>query len=117
MRLVYGLALFVSFVLAIVVGGTVFALALGTAACIAGNEFIVIAQAKGINVSRLIIRLMIPAFFVLATLPQLPATPFDPTFSIDHLPLLLTVGVLASLCMPIFAGKSSATISDIAATI
>lgn len=99
-------------------GGPILALALGTAAYLAGEEFIAMTRAKGMNPSPRVIRGMIIAYFVMAALPELPGLNLPPGFSEDHFPLLLTVGVCISFIRLLFRTESPpATIADIATTV
>ncbi len=99
-------------------GGPILALALGTAAYLAGEEYIAMARAKGIHPSPRIIRGMIIAYFVMAALPELPGLNLPPGFSEDHFPLLLTIGVCISFIRLLFRSENPpATIADIATTV
>lgn len=117
-RVIYGLALFLMAIGALAAGGVIWAIALGTAAMIAGNEFIAMTQSKGMKPSVRIVRSMIFAFFVLAAIPSLPGLHLSPTFSIEHFPILFTVGICASFFRLLFRSENPpATIADIATTI
>jgi phosphatidate cytidylyltransferase len=120
-RVIYGLGLFIIDILGLVAGGVIWAITLGTAALIAGNEFIEMTRAKGMKPSARIIRNMIIAFFVVAAIPTIPGIKMvniTPTWSVEHFPLLLTVGVCVSFIRLLFRGENPpATIADIAATI
>jgi phosphatidate cytidylyltransferase len=121
MRLLFGWLLFGLAMASILAGGLPFALALGTASYMAGNEFIAMAKVKGMNPSARIVRAMIIAFFVIALLPAIPGLKLSPDFSLEHFPLLITVGLCASFFRLLFRRHDSdsppATIADIATTI
>lgn len=118
MRVLYGWVLFLSAVTAIAMGGVVFALVLGAVSYIAGNEFIAMVRAKGIHPSVRIIRGMIIAFFVVAALPSVPGLNLSWNFSLEHFPILLTVGMCTAFFRLLFRlEEPPATIADIATTI
>lgn len=118
MRVLYGWVLFLSAVTAIAMGGVVFALVLGAVSYIAGNEFIAMVQAKGNHPSVRIIRGMIIAFFVVAALPSVPGLNLSWNFSLEHFPILLTVGMCMAFFRLLFRlEEPPATIADIATTI
>jgi phosphatidate cytidylyltransferase len=118
MRLLFGWTLFFVSVATLALGGVVWPIALGTAALLAGNEFIAMTQARGIHPSPRIIRFMIIAFFVMAALPEIPWLNLPDSFSLQHFPILLTIGICLSFFRLLFRGENPpATISDIATTI
>jgi phosphatidate cytidylyltransferase len=118
MRVQLGWLLFLAAVVSIAFGGLIFPVALGLVSYLAGNEFIAMAQAKGIRPSVKIIRSMIIAFFVVAALPAVPGLDLPWNFSLEHFPILLTVGMCASFFRLLFRHeKHPATIADIATTI
>lgn len=126
MRVIYGLLLFSLAVFSIMAGGIWLALALGAACVMGGREFIAMARRKGINPSARIVLGMIVAFFVVAAVPDLPAWltggKVPDSFSIDHFPLLLSIGIYISFFRLLFRPVNSpahppATIADIASTI
>jgi phosphatidate cytidylyltransferase len=118
MRVRYGWLLFLTAVVSIAVGGLLFPLALGTVSYIAGNEFIAMVQAKGIHPSVRIIRGMIIAFFVVAALPAVPGVNLSWNFSLEHFPILLTVGMCIAFFRLLLRHEDPpATIADIATTI
>lgn len=124
-RLVYGWGLFIIAVAVVMMGGLVFSAGTIFVAVLAGNEFIGIMRAKGVNPSPRIIRGMIIAFMVTASLPQifavLPAEwnlRVSPDAGLLHFPFLLTTGVCISFYRLLFRHlKPPATIADIATTI
>ena len=122
MRLLYGWILFSISVFAILAGGVFLALVLGAACFMGGKEFIDMARKKGINPSSRIVLGMIVAFFVVAGLPALPPSvlgwQIPDSFSINHFPLLMTVGIFISFFRLLFRDQERpATIADIASTI
>lgn len=117
-RVVYGLALFLIAVGALAAGGVIWAITLGAACMVGGNEFVEMTKAKGMKPSPRIVRHMILAFFVLAAVPSIPGIHVSPGFGIQHFPILLTIGVCASFFRLLFRDESPpATIADIATTI
>jgi phosphatidate cytidylyltransferase len=118
MRVLYGWLLFFAAVTAIAMGGLVFPLALGTVCYIAGNEFIAMVRAKGMHPSVRIIRGMIIACFVVAALPAVPGLNLSWNFSLEHFPILLTVGMCIAFFRLLLRHEDPpATIADIATTI
>jgi phosphatidate cytidylyltransferase len=122
MRLLFGWLLFAGAVFSIMAGGIFLSLALGYACFMGGREFIAMARKKGINPSARIVLGMIIAFFVMAALPAVPqwmiGIRVPDTFSIDHFPLLLTIGIYISFFRLLFRHDNPpATIADIASTI
>lgn len=118
MRVVVGWMLFGIALASIMVGGLLWPLALGAAAYMAGEEFIAMTRAKGMHPSPRIIRGMIIAFFVMAALPAVPGLKLAWNFSLDHFPILLTVGVCISFFRLLFRHETPpATIADIATTV
>lgn len=118
MRVKSGWLLFVAAVASTLLGGIFFALALGAVSYIAGNEFILMLRNKGIRPSARIIRGMIIAFFVVAALPAVPGVNLSWNFSLEHLPILLTVGICTSFFRLLLRNEDPpATIADIATTI
>jgi len=119
-RVVYGWTMFFLAVVSIICGGLVFAAAMCIACYMAGNEFMGMVQAKGIRPSVRIVRGMIIAFFVIASLPVVPglhlSLPWN--FSLTLFPLLLTVGMCISFFRLLFRNaQPKTTIADIATTI
>ena len=100
-------------------GGFWFALALGTACYLGGNEFIGMARAKGIHPSPRIVRFMTVAFIAVATLPAIPGLKNLPwNVSLEYFPILLVVGICMSFFRLLFRQDAPpATIADIATTI
>src|SRR5579883_2551528 len=108
-RVLYGWGLFFIAVAALVSGGLIFTVFLGTLAVLAGNEFIAMMNVKGLKPSPRIIRGMTIAFFVMASLQKLiqlvPGTnnlKLPPEFPFQHFPLLLTTGVCISFFRLLF---------------
>ena len=99
-------------------GGIWLPLVLGAACVVGGNEFISMANAKGMKPSPRIIRSMIIAFFVIAGLSGVPGLKLPWNFGVEHFPILLTIGICASFFRLLFRGENPpATIADIASTI
>lgn len=122
MRLLFGWLLFAGAVFSIMAGGIFLSLALGYACFMGGREFIAMARRKGINPSARIVLGMIIAFFVVAALPAVPewmiGIRVPDSFSIQHFPLLLTIGIYISFFRLLFRHDNPpATIADIASTI
>jgi phosphatidate cytidylyltransferase len=117
MRVLYGWTLFFIAVGVVMVGGLLFPLVLGFACYMGGNEFIVMAQTKGIRPSVKIIRFMIVSFFVVAALQAVPGLNLPWNFGIEHFPLLLLIGICASFFRLLFRSDKPAAIADIATTI
>jgi phosphatidate cytidylyltransferase len=118
MRVLYGWILFFIAVVSIMFGGLVFPIVLGAACFLAGNEFIGMARAKGMHPSVRVIRGMVIAFFVLAALPVVSGLNLPWNFALEHMPILLTVGICASFFRLLFRHEQPpATIADIASTI
>lgn len=122
MRVIYGWLLFAAAVLSIMAGGISLAAALGAACFMGGREFIAMARRKGINPSARIVLGMIVAFFVMAAVPDMPAWmtggKVPDSFSIQHFPLLLSIGIYISFFRLLFRHENPpATIADIASTI
>ncbi|HEY9680156.1 MAG TPA: phosphatidate cytidylyltransferase [Oculatellaceae cyanobacterium] len=118
MRIIYGFALFFIAVASIMAGGAVFALVLGAACFMGGLEFIGMAKAKGMHPSPRIILSMIVAFFVVAGLPSVRFLHLPWNFSLEHFPILLTVGICISFFRLLLRNENPpATIADIATTI
>ncbi|MBP6744288.1 phosphatidate cytidylyltransferase [bacterium] len=122
MRLLFGWLLFAGAVFSIMAGGIFLSLALGYACVMGGREFIAMARKKGINPSSRIVLGMIIAFFVVAALPDIPqwmiGIKVPDSFSIQHFPLLLTIGIYLSFFRLLFRNDNPpATIADIASTI
>lgn len=122
MRFLMGWFLFGIAIVSLICGGVVFPIALATGSLLAGNEFLQIAQVKGIRPSVRIVRTMILAFIIVAALPDLhvPGLPVDmhSDFGLCHFPALLTIGVCASFFRLLFRNEHPpATIADIATTI
>src|SRR6516162_462217 len=118
MKVLYGWLLFVSAIAIIAVGGLVFPIALGLVSFIAGDEFIAMVRAKGIRPSVRIIRGMIIAFYVVAALPAVPGLNLSWNFSLEHFPILLTVGMCAAFFRLLLRHEDQpARIADIATTI
>lgn len=117
-RVIYGFLLFSIALGALIAGGAIWALALGTACFIGGNEFVAMTQAKGMKPSPRIVRNMIISFFAMAALPSIPWFNLPAHWAIDHFPILLTIGICASFFRLLFRGENPpATIADIATTI
>ena len=119
MRIFYGWVLFLVAVVSIMAGGLIFAVVLGSACFMGGLEFIGMAKAKGMHPSPRIILGMIVAFFVVAALPVIPGLKIPGwNFSLEHFPILLTVGICISFFRLLFRNENPpATIADIATTI
>jgi phosphatidate cytidylyltransferase len=118
MKVFYGAILFFSAIAIIAMGGFVFPIALGFVSYLAGNEFIGMVQAKGIRPSVRIIRNMIIAFFVIAALPVVPGLNLSWNWSLEHFPILLTVGMCAAFFRLLLRHEDPpARIADIATTI
>lgn len=118
MRVMYGWLLFAVAVLSILAGGFLFPLCLGTAAYLAANEFIAMTRAKGMNPSARVIRGMTIAFFAVAALPAVPGVQLPWNFSLEHFPILITIGICISFFRLLLRHeKRPATIADIATTI
>ncbi|MBI5176043.1 MAG: phosphatidate cytidylyltransferase [Candidatus Obscuribacter sp.] len=141
MRLLFGWLLFFLAVASIMAGGKFLALVLGAACFMGGKEFIAMAKRKGINPSSRIVLSMIVAFFVVAAIPDfIPGRGLNlgpladlaflkklagsvdqaywSNFSINHFPLLLTIGIYLSFFRLLFRNVDPpATIADIASTI
>lgn len=117
-RVIYGLALFLIAVGALAAGGVIWAITLGTAAIIGGNEFVTMTQAKGMKPSPRIVRNMIFTFFAVAAFPSIPGVHVSSTWAVEHFPLVMTIGVCVSFVRLLFRGENPpATIADIATTI
>ncbi|HEY9714417.1 MAG TPA: phosphatidate cytidylyltransferase, partial [Chroococcales cyanobacterium] len=117
-RVLFGWALFLIAVLSIMVGGLLLALTLGGACLVGGNEFLAMAHAKGMRPSVKIVRTMIISFFVVAALPAIPGLNVNDNFSVQHFPILLTIGICASFFRLLFRHEEPhASIADIATTI
>lgn len=123
-RVAFGLLLFSVAIFGLACGGIVWAITLGGCALLAGHEFVVMTQAKGMKPSARTVRNMIIAFFVVAAIPSIPGIQSVPyihlssTWSEEHFPLLLTIGVCFSFIRLLFRGENPpATIADIATTI
>jgi phosphatidate cytidylyltransferase len=117
-RVIYGWTLFTIAIIAIMAGGVLFAGLLGTACFIGGKEFISIARAKGFRPSVRIILGMIIAFFVVAAIPALPGVDLPWNFSLEHFPIVFTVGLCIAFFRLLFRNEQPpATIADIATTI
>lgn len=141
MRLLFGWILFLLSVASVIAGGKFLALVLGAACFMGGKEFIGMAQKKGINPSSRIVLGMIIAFFVVAAIPDfIPGRGLNlgplanlgflkdlsasvdqkywSSFSINHFPLLLSIGIYLSFFRLLFRNVNPpATIADIASTI
>ncbi len=118
MRVFWGWILFAVAVGSILFGGPILAIIFGTAAYLAGEEYIAMTRAKGMHPSPRIIRSMIIAYFVIAAAPEIPWLHLSAQFSEDHFPLLLTIGVCISFFRLLFRQESPpATIADIATTV
>lgn len=118
MRLVVGFTLFGVAVGSLIAGGLIWPLFLGFAAYMAGEEYIAMVRAKGMHPSPRIIRGMIIAFFVVAALPQIPGLQLPWDFSLQHFPILLTLGVCISFFRLLLRHENPpATIADIATTV
>lgn len=117
-RVIYGFTCFFVALAALAAGGVIWPLVLGTACVIGGNEFVALSQAKGMRPSPRIVRGMIAGFFLMAALPEIPYLNLAPDFSVNHFPLLMTVGVCMSFFRLLFRNENPpATIADIATTI
>lgn len=117
-RVIYGLSLFLIALGALAAGGYVFALILGAACMIGGNEFVEMTRAKGMKPSPRIVRNMILTFFLVAALPSIPGVSLPADFGITHFPIVLTVGICLSFFRLLFRQENPpATIADIATTI
>jgi phosphatidate cytidylyltransferase len=118
MRVFYGWMLFSIAVLGLLSGGLFFAALLGLACFLAGKEYIAIARAKGFKPSARIVLGMVVAFFVVAALPTLPGLNLPWNFSLEHFPIVLTVGMCIAFFRLLFRHEHPpATIADIATTI
>jgi phosphatidate cytidylyltransferase len=106
-------------------GGLIWALLICVLTVLGANEYIVMAQHKGLKPSPRIIRGMIIAFVVLAAsqtivphIPKLMNVTLSPFFALEHFPILLTIGVCISFFRLLFRHEDPpATIADIATTI
>jgi phosphatidate cytidylyltransferase len=118
MRVIYGWILFFVAIAVIMGGGLLLAILLGIAAYMAGREYLAIARARGIRPSARIVLGMTIAFFVMAGLPAIPGLNLSWNFSIEHFPILLTIGICSAFFRLLFRNeKPPATIADIATTI
>ncbi len=118
MRVIYGWTLFSIAIVGFMVGGVFFALLLGGACFMAGKEYITIAQAKGIRPSVRVVLGMMIAFFVVAALPAIPGLNLSWNFSLEHFPIVLTVGMCFAFFRLLFRNEHPpATMADIATTI
>ncbi len=118
MRVLWGWLMFLVAVSSIMAGGVFLAIALCAVSLLAGEEYISMTRAKGMNPSPRIIRSMIVAFFVLAAIPAIPGLNLSWDFTIEHLPALLTIGVCTSFFRLLFRHENPpATIADIATTV
>jgi phosphatidate cytidylyltransferase len=118
MRAIYGWILAGTALVSIMFGGLVLPLVLGTACYFGGNEFVAMARAKGMHPSTKIVRGMIVAFFGMAALQSMPGLQLSWNFSLEHFPILLTVGICMSFFRLLFRHESPpASIADIATTI
>ena len=118
MRVLYGWILFFVAIGSIMAGGLFFSFMLGIACYLAGREYITIARAKGIRPSARVVLGMIIAFFVVAALPAIPGLNLSWNFSLEHFPIVLTVGICISFVRLLFRNEQPpATIADIATTI
>lgn len=118
MRVFWGWTMFGVAVFSIMAGGLFFAFALAGVSLLAGEEFIAMTRAKGINPSPRIIRFMICCFFVLATLGSVPGLNLPYNFAINHFPFLLTIGVCTAFFRLLFRMETPpASIADIATTV
>lgn len=118
MRVLYGWILFFIAIAAIMAGGLIFAILLGLASFMAGWEYIAITRAKGIKPSARIVLGMIVAFIVVAALPAIPGLNLPWNFSLEHFPILLTIGICIAFFRLLFRYEQPpATIADIATTI
>jgi phosphatidate cytidylyltransferase len=122
-RIFYGWLLFLLALVAIAAGGVVLALLIGFCAYQSGEEFIIMAQAKGYKPSVRIVKAMILAFFAMAALPYaipqlFPSVHLPATFAVEHFPLLLLIGICCSFFRLLFRHETPpATIADISTTI
>src|SRR5277367_5814253 len=96
MRVIYGWILFFVAIAVIMGGGLFVAVLLGLAAYMAGREYLAIARARGIRPSARIVLGMTIAFFVVAGLPAVPFLNLSWNFSIEHFPILLTIGICSA---------------------
>jgi phosphatidate cytidylyltransferase len=118
MRILFGWIFFFAAIASVMAGGIIFAVALGAAAFLGGTEFIAMARAKGFHPSPRIILSMIVAFFAVAALPSVPGISLRPNFSVEHFPILLTIGICLSFFRLLFRHEDPpATIADVASTI
>lgn len=118
MRVIYGWILFLVAVAVIMGGGLFVAVLLGLAAYMAGREYLNIARVRGIRPSARIVLGMIIAFFAIAGLPAIPSLHLPWSFSIEHFPILLTIGICSAFFRLLFRNEQPpATIADISTTI
>jgi phosphatidate cytidylyltransferase len=118
MRVIYGWTLFSIAIVAIMAGGLFFSAILCAACVIGGKEFIAIARAKGFRPSVRVIIGMIVAFFIVASLPVFPGVSLPWNFSIEHFPLVFTVGMCFAFFRLLLRNENPpATIADISTTI
>ena len=118
MRVIYGWILFLIAIAVIMGGGLSVAVLLGIAAYMAGREYLNITRTRGIRPSARIVLGMTIAFFVVAGLPAVPGLNLSWNFSIEHFPILLTVGICSAFLRLLLRNeKPPATIADIATTI
>ncbi len=118
MRVIYGWILFFIAIAVMMAGGLCIAVLMGVGAFWAGREYLAIARARGIKPSARIVLGMTIAFFVVAGLPAVPGLNLSWNFSIEHFPILLTIGICSAFFRLLFRNEQPpATIADIATTI
>ncbi len=118
MRILWGFILFFTGVFSFILGGYFLAISLGLGCYLAGIEYINLAKAKGTRPSIRIVKAMIIAFIITASIPGLGIPAFKDFSPLAHFPILLTTGICLSFFRLLFRHENPpATNSDIATTI